>query len=160
MNIQNNIYQYTNINSSINVLWNFVCSFNITFEEVKLASECTYMYINSNDELKGIIGIIPKNIDDEDIRDIVPNMKIYPKGKDIYLIKFIYGEPDAIDGVSVYHILNQLIKQSTIVCGDRPIFFISGLEDKDLFNALKNNRFTKYDNSNNYHVFVQYPKGL
>lgn len=159
MNIQDNIYRYTNINSSINVLWNFVASFGVTFEEIKEASSCTYMYINSLNELKGIIGIIPKSIEDEDIKNIIPKLRYYPKGNDIYFIKYIYAEQDEVDHFSSYHILNQLIKQSTITMGDRPILFVSQIEDKDLINALKNNRFT-HNKFNDYNIFIQYPKEI
>lgn len=162
MDIRDNMYRYTQINSSIRTLWSFITGLtgvNMTLDEVKECVDRTYLYINTNGILKGIIGISPDDISLEHLKDIIPTMKMKPKGDLIYVIKYVYANTDEIDGFSTYNILYQLIKQSIIICGDRPLFFISPLEDQELFSALKNNKFIQYKDCEDkkYNIFVKYP---
>lgn len=160
MNIKDNLYRYRQIDSSIYALWEHITGLsgaNLTFEEIQKSIDNTSLYINSLNELKGITGAIPENIDN--YKELIPIMKMYPKGNEIYLIKYIYANTDNIDGFSTYNILYELIRQSVIIMGDRPIFFITGKEVEELFTALKNNKFNIYKDCPNkkYHIYVKYP---
>lgn len=160
MDIKDNLYRYRQINSSIYALWELITGLsavNLTLDEVKKSIDYTSLYINSLNELKGIIGAIPESIDN--LQELIPIMKMYPKGNQIFLIKYIYANTDDIDGYSTYNILYELIRQSVIIMGDRPIFFITGIEDNELFTALKNNKFHVYNDCEDerYNVFVKYP---
>lgn len=160
--IQSNIYRYSQVNSSNEALFHLVNYYNtsqpLSLPELVECLDKTYLYINSLNEMRGIIGSISNNVEtDYDLRNILDGLFIYPKGKDVYQIKFINAEDDNIDFINRYHIAFNLIKQGTIALGDRPVIFITTVEDKDIFNALKANRF-KMTKKDNFYIFIQYPK--
>lgn len=160
--IQSNIYRYSQIDSSNEALFHLVNFYNtskpLSLPELVQCIERTYLYINSLEEMRGIIGVIPNNIEtDYDLSNLLDGLFIYPKGKDIYQIKFIHADDDPIDKINKYHIAYQLIKQGTITLGDRPVIFITPVEDEEIFNALKANRF-KMSKKDDCFIFIQYPK--